>query len=73
MDRVVVLKTRGCVETDKPLSKTSVVARFRQWLGSGAGKGPSVCRGRAENERVCENGQATVENEYTCSFSVVVG
>ena len=34
---------------------------------------PSVCRGHAENEWVCENGQATTKNEQVCSFSVVVG
>jgi len=37
------------VEQDQPLSKMSVLARFRQWLGGGAGKGPTA----TENERTC--------------------
>ncbi len=37
------------LEQDQPPSKTSVLAHFRQWLGGGAGKGPTA----AENEHTC--------------------
>ncbi len=37
------------VEQDQPLSKTSVLARFRHWMGGGAGKEPTTL----ENERNC--------------------
>ncbi len=49
---VVALKTRGYVKTDKPPLKTSMLARFRLWLGGGTGTGGGGNPSRVSNEGV---------------------
>jgi hypothetical protein len=63
---------------DQLLSKMSVLARFRHWLGGSAGKEPTALENeqlrsfsRALGSGGAGKGPTALENERNCSFSRV--